>query len=134
MPASGYAWELQASLDVYRNPCRSLYEFVCGRWRRGAPVASVREMAEVRLRREALHSVLDSNSTQSASPEDVSDRVAGLVSSCLRGKRNPSELRAFLRDRGVLLPHSNGSSHAVLSTLVDLSLNWDIHIWFQLTS
>ncbi|KAH7957113.1 hypothetical protein HPB52_015442 [Rhipicephalus sanguineus] len=128
-----YAWELQASLDVYRNPCRSLYDFVCGRWRRGAAVPSVREMAEVRLQREALQSVLASNSTQSASPADISDRVAGLVSSCLRARRNPSELRAFLRDRGVLPHQWRSSPHAVLTTLVDLSLNWDIHIWFQLT-
>ncbi|KAH7955679.1 hypothetical protein HPB52_002851 [Rhipicephalus sanguineus] len=128
-----YAWELQASLDVYRNPCRSLYDFVCGRWRRGAAVPSVREMAEVRLQREALQSVLASNSTQSPSPADISDRVAGLVSSCLRARRNPSELRAFLRDRGVLPHQWRSSPHAVLTTLVDLSLNWDIHIWFQLT-
>ncbi|KAH6933493.1 hypothetical protein HPB50_015580 [Hyalomma asiaticum] len=126
-----YAWELQASLDVYHNPCRSLYDFVCGRWRRGTALPSVREMAEVRLRKEALQSVLASNFTQTASPDDVSDRVAGLVSSCLRARRDPSELRAFLRDRGVLPHQWRSSPHALLTTLVDLSLNWDIHIWFM---
>ncbi|KAH8028756.1 hypothetical protein HPB51_018598 [Rhipicephalus microplus] len=128
-----YAWELQASLNVYRNPCRSLYEFVCGRWRRGAAVPSVREMAQMRLRREAMQSTLAWNSTQSASPEDVFDRVVGLVSSCLRGRRNPTELTSFLRDHGVFPNQWRSSPHAVLTTLVDLSLNWDIHVWFQLT-
>ncbi|KAH7959157.1 hypothetical protein HPB49_009086 [Dermacentor silvarum] len=127
-----YAWELQASLDVSRHPCRSLYDFVCGRWRRGAAVPSVREMAEARLLKEALNTVLASNTTPSVSPDTVSDRVAGLVSSCLRAKRDPNELRAFLRKRGVLNHQWRSSPHAVLSTLVDLSLNWDIHVWFQL--
>ncbi|KAH6933108.1 hypothetical protein HPB50_012152 [Hyalomma asiaticum] len=126
-----YAWELQTSLDVYHNPCRSLYDFVCSRWRRGTALPSVREMAEVRLRKEALQSVLASNFTQTASPDDISDRVAGLVSSCLRARRDPSELRAFLRDRGVLPHQWRSSPHALLTTLVDLSLNWDIDIWFK---
>ncbi|KAL3245433.1 hypothetical protein MRX96_017990 [Rhipicephalus microplus] len=65
--------------------------------------------------------------------KDVFDRVVGLVSSCLRGRRNPTELTSFLRDHGVFPNQWRSSPHAVLTTLVDLSLNWDIHVWFQLT-
>ncbi|XP_070386141.1 uncharacterized protein [Dermacentor albipictus] len=127
-----YGWEVQASLDTSRDPCRSLYDFVCGRWRRGAAIPSVREMVEARLLKEALNTVLATNSvTPSVRPDTVSDRVAGLVSSCLRAKRDPSELRAFLTKRGVLHHQWRSSPHAVLHTLVDLSANWDIHVWFQ---
>lgn len=125
-----YAWQLQASLDVSRNPCRSLYDFVCGRWRRGATVPSVRESAESRLLTQAMLSLVAANTSDSA-PDAVSETVTGLVRSCLHARGDPAELVGFLKARDIL-PYIWRGPYGVLNNLVDLSVNWDIHVWFEL--
>ncbi|KAK8770514.1 hypothetical protein V5799_013021 [Amblyomma americanum] len=126
-----YSWELQASLDVSRNPCHSLYDFVCGRWRRAATAPSVRESAENRLLTQAMLSVVTANSSDRA-PDVVSETVTGLVRSCLHARGDPSELVGFLSRRGIL-PYKWRGPYGVLKNLVDLSVNWDIHVWFDLS-
>ncbi|KAH7941086.1 hypothetical protein HPB49_009958 [Dermacentor silvarum] len=126
-----YAWELQSSVDATRNPCHSLYDYVCGRWRHGGnAVQSVRSVAEGRLMQQAQLSALSLNDSAVTS-DATSEKVAGLIRSCIQARRDPSELAAFLRERGVLPYHWNGPQ-GLLDTLVNLSVKWDIHIWFYL--
>ncbi|KAH9372805.1 hypothetical protein HPB48_001321 [Haemaphysalis longicornis] len=126
-----YAWELQSSLDVSCNPCHSLYGFVCGRWRRGAAVMSMRKAAEARLLKQALHSAMTVNASEVESGSSTAEKVAALVHSCLYAPRHPAELAAFLRARRILPYHQLNASD-LLGILVDLSANWGIHLWFQL--
>ncbi|KAH9380187.1 hypothetical protein HPB48_004077 [Haemaphysalis longicornis] len=126
-----YSWELQSSLDINCNPCHSLYGFVCGRWRRGNTVPSIRKAAEARLTRQVLRSVLELNASEVDSVTTTADKVAALVHSCLHGRREPAELAAFLRARRIL-PYRQRSPHDLLGVLVDLSVNWGVHLWFEL--
>ncbi|KAH9380298.1 hypothetical protein HPB48_011288 [Haemaphysalis longicornis] len=126
-----YSWELQSSLDINCNPCHSLYGFVCGRWRRGNTVPSMRKASEARLMREVLRSLLTVNASHGETATTTADKVAALVHSCLHGRRETAELAAFLRARGIL-PYRQRSPADLLAILVDLSANWGIHLWFEL--
>ncbi|KAK8770284.1 hypothetical protein V5799_013252 [Amblyomma americanum] len=125
-----YSWELQASLDTSRNPCHGLHDFVCGRWRRDAVAPSARQMAEARVLKQAMLSVLNANSSETVAGA-ASEKVVALVQSCLHARHDPSELAEFLKARGILPCRKHGP-YVLLSTLVDLSVNWDIHVWFHL--
>ncbi|KAH9367003.1 hypothetical protein HPB48_021513 [Haemaphysalis longicornis] len=127
-----YSSELQSSLDVHVNPCHSLYGFVCGRWRRGGAVMSTRKAAEARLLRQALQSVMAVNVSEvESSASSTAQKVAALVHSCMYARRHPAELASFLRARRIL-PYRQRKPGDLLGILVDLSVNWDIHIWFQM--
>ncbi|KAH9380339.1 hypothetical protein HPB48_016101 [Haemaphysalis longicornis] len=126
-----YAWELQSSLDVGCNPCHSLYGFVCGRWRRGAAVMSMRKAAEASMLRQALQSVMAVNASEVDSGSSTTEKVAALVHSCLYAQRYPEELAAFLRARRIL-PYRPLNANDLLDILVDLSANWGIDLWFQI--
>ncbi|KAH9380327.1 hypothetical protein HPB48_016113 [Haemaphysalis longicornis] len=126
-----YAWELQSSLDVGCNPCHSLYGFVCGRWRRGAAVMSMRKAAEARMLRQALQSVMAVNVSEVDASSSTAEKVAALVQSCLHAQRYPEELAVFLRARRIL-PYRHLNANDLLDILVDLSANWGVDLWFQI--
>ncbi|KAH9380246.1 hypothetical protein HPB48_018210 [Haemaphysalis longicornis] len=126
-----YAWELQSSLDVSCNPCHSLYGFVCGRWRRGGAVMSMRKAAEARMLQQVLQSAMAVNTSEVDSGSSTTEKVAALVHSCLYAERYPAELAAFLRARRILPSHQLNTSD-LLGILVDLSANWGIDLWFQI--
>ncbi|KAH7952141.1 hypothetical protein HPB52_019259 [Rhipicephalus sanguineus] len=116
-----YARELNESLDWRQQPCDDLYGFVCGRWHTG----SARSRAERDAQTQAL---------STAFSDRESGHVGALVRACLRqghGAVNDLELlRRFLEDRG--LPWPRDPTLSLLEVLVDLSANWNLHLWFQL--
>ncbi|KAL1481926.1 hypothetical protein MTO96_015242 [Rhipicephalus appendiculatus] len=116
-----YVRELNDSLDWRQQPCDDLYGFVCGRWHSG----SARSRAQRDAQTQALSTALSARE---------GGHVGALVRACLR--RGPDAngdlelLSRFLEDRG--LPWPRDPTLPLLEVLVDLSANWNLHLWFQL--
>ncbi|KAH9367849.1 hypothetical protein HPB48_003106 [Haemaphysalis longicornis] len=112
-----YLHELRSSLNWKRNPCDDLYGFVCGR------NGSVSVLAEHSAHRQALLSASRGGGA-----------VGALLRSCLRRHRavggGLNKLSRFLAERGLHWPHK--LTRPLLEVLVDLSVNWNMHLWFQL--
>ncbi|KAK8764830.1 hypothetical protein V5799_032561 [Amblyomma americanum] len=116
-----YARELSDSLDLKRQPCEDLYGFVCGRWPQQG--GSVRSRAAFDAKAQALASALSNQ-------ED--GQVGALVRACLRRdvyRNGLEQLEQFLAERG--LPWPRTLTRPLLEVLIDLSANWNLHLWFR---
>ncbi|KAG0414114.1 hypothetical protein HPB47_008754 [Ixodes persulcatus] len=119
-----YARELGTSLNQSIDPCENLYDFVCG----GRKTSSVRAEAEERLYEQALTTALWSSAT--SAHRSVAGKIGALVRSCLAiSTHGLNELVQFLKDRHLPWPYHPKLN--LLSILVDLSVNWNIHVWFE---
>lgn len=117
-----YAREFSDSLDWKRQPCEDLYGFVCGRWPHEG--GSVHLRAAFDAKAQALASALSSR-------EDGS-QVGALVRACLRRDLHDNGLQLlqqFLGERG--LPWPRTLTRPLLEVLLDLSANWNLHLWFR---
>lgn len=119
-----YAKDLSSSLNQSIDPCESLYDFVCS----GRGTSSVRAGAEERLYEQALKASLWSSATSANT--SVAGKIGALVRSCLAiSTSGMNELVIFLKERHLPWPHRPTLN--LLSILVDLSVNWNINLWFD---
>lgn len=122
-----YAQDLKSSLGLSKDPCEDLYGYVCGSWDKHAGLSSVKSTAEDRLYSSALRAVFSQKNGQRLST--VSGKVSALVRSCMNISDNVGELVQFLRERN--LPWPQPPTANLLSVLMDLSANWNTHLWFH---
>ncbi|KAH9367957.1 hypothetical protein HPB48_011664 [Haemaphysalis longicornis] len=99
---------------------------------------SVVDAAEDQMYRRALNTIhwprLDIGSKEFATSaaSSVEQKVAGFARSCMHlSESSLEDLKKFLADRH--LPWPKASRWDLLEILLDLSGNWNLHLWFEVT-
>ncbi|XP_070379822.1 membrane metallo-endopeptidase-like 1 isoform X2 [Dermacentor albipictus] len=113
-------------LDASVDPCDDIEAHVCGpvRWESDLVTDTATEVMRVWMQRGAVH--LEFRKRPEA--------AFALYHACLApAKESISELKAFMRDRGLLWPTYGGSKLPALYVLLDLLINWGVPFWFELS-
>ncbi|KAK8759202.1 hypothetical protein V5799_003166, partial [Amblyomma americanum] len=133
-----YRAGIESSLNWFKDPCESFYTFVCDGWRQHHHIVSILDLAEDEMYSRALNSVkrapqfYRSSGIPARSAPSDQKKVAALVRACKRHSKNGSdELKTFMG--GHHLPWPMTSPKDLLDILFDISGNWNVHLWFQVT-
>ncbi|XP_050033001.2 uncharacterized protein [Dermacentor andersoni] len=113
-------------LDASVDPCDDIEAHVCGlvRWESDLVTDTATEVLRVWMQRGAVH--LESKKRP--------DAAFSLYHACMApAEESLSELKAFMRDRGLLWPTYGGSHLPALYVLLDLLINWGVPFWFELS-
>ncbi|XP_075558172.1 membrane metallo-endopeptidase-like 1 [Dermacentor variabilis] len=113
-------------LDATVNPCDDIEAHVCGpvRWESDLVTDTATEVMRVWMQRGAVH--LESKKRP--------DAAFSLYHACMApAEESLSELKAFMRDRGLLWPTYGESKLPALYVLLDLLINWGVPFWFELS-
>ncbi|XP_054927258.1 uncharacterized protein [Dermacentor andersoni] len=152
VPASGicerescleYSQLLRASLADSVNPCHNFYAFVChGARYPGGTDASILSLTRARLIDAVLEEWLRDNHTLREGRVPGKSLWAGKLLQMCVGQHESgadsslAELQRFMLERNLTWPHANDSvglaNRDTLSTLVQLSLFWNVDVWFSL--
>ncbi|XP_070379828.1 membrane metallo-endopeptidase-like 1 isoform X2 [Dermacentor albipictus] len=113
-------------LDASVDPCDDIEAHVCGpvTWDSDLVTDTTTEVMRVWMQRGAVH--LESRKRPEA--------AFSLYHACMAPAEDSiSELKAFMRDRGLLWPTYGGSKLHALYVLLDLLINWGVPFWFELS-
>ncbi|KAL1470517.1 hypothetical protein MTO96_040370 [Rhipicephalus appendiculatus] len=133
-----YMAAIELSINRSQDPCQNLYRFVCDGWKDPNHLSAV-DAAEAAMYGRAL-SAIDWSSediggrhhSTGQSALGVANKVAGLVKSCMElSQSSLSELKRFMAERH--LPWPKTSRWDLLEILLDLSGNWNVHLWFHVS-
>ncbi|KAL3248999.1 hypothetical protein MRX96_056224 [Rhipicephalus microplus] len=133
-----YMAAIELSINRSQDPCQNLYRFVCDRWKDPNRLLSVVDAAEAAMYGRA-HSAIEWRSEDVSglrsvgkSAFGVANKVAGLVKSCKEiSQSSLPELKRFMAERH--LPWPMTSRWDLLEILLDLSGNWNLHLWFHVS-
>ncbi|KAH7948144.1 hypothetical protein HPB52_018770 [Rhipicephalus sanguineus] len=122
-----HAAELSTSVDDSVHPCRSFYDFVCGRWSRTHSRDDLLEEIHSRTVDIALRQ-LDRDGWQST-------KASAFFHSCMDSKLKRDEnvrgLISLKRELGLVWPEeSHGSDHP-LSVMLKMAIKWNLNFLFQ---
>ncbi|KAK8773800.1 hypothetical protein V5799_011666 [Amblyomma americanum] len=133
-----YRVAIESSRNRSQDPCKNFYRFVCDGWKHHHRMLSVVDAAEDATLVRALAAVeLATSNTSTAgaavpSEWNVQKRVAALAKSCMDLSESSLEgLKRFMVERH--MPWPKMSSWDLLEVLLDLSGNWNVHLWFQVS-
>ncbi|XP_075526680.1 endothelin-converting enzyme-like 1 [Dermacentor variabilis] len=133
-----YMAAIELSINRSQDPCRNFYRFVCDGWKRQHHLLSVVEAAEDAMYGHALNAIEwsteDGGSQYFAAPSPLSveKKVAGLAKSCMElSQSSLPDLKKFMAARH--LPWPKASRWDLLEILLDLSGNWNVHLWFHVS-
>ncbi|XP_077487622.1 endothelin-converting enzyme-like 1 [Amblyomma americanum] len=133
-----YMAAIETSLNRSQDPCKNLYRFVCDGWKQDHRMLSVLDAAEDLMYGRALNTIewaprdIRKQGPAHSVASIVEEKVVELAKSCIE----PSEsslhrLKMFMADHH--LPWPMTSRWDLLEILLDLSGNWNLHLWFQVT-
>ncbi|XP_075534770.1 endothelin-converting enzyme-like 1 [Dermacentor variabilis] len=132
-----YMAALRTSINKSQDPCKDFYGFVCDGWKHQHHLLSVVDAAEDTMYKRALNAIKrasqdSQNQAQTASSAtSVEKKVAALARSCMElSESSLQDLRRFMFERH--LPWPEKSRWDPLAILLDLSGNWNVHLWFQI--
>ncbi|XP_070376919.1 endothelin-converting enzyme-like 1 isoform X2 [Dermacentor albipictus] len=133
-----YMAAIELSINRSQDPCRNFYRFVCDGWKRQHHLLSVVDAAEDAMYGRALKAIEwsseHSGSQYFAAPSalSVEKKVAGLAKSCMElSQSSLPDLKRFMAARH--LPWPKTSRWDLLEILLDLSGNWNVHLWFHVS-
>ncbi|KAH6926663.1 hypothetical protein HPB50_021178 [Hyalomma asiaticum] len=138
MACQKYTAAVELSINRSQDPCKDFYRFVCDGWARHHHVLSSVDAAEAAVYGHAVKTIEWSSEDSvshyfaAASTLDVAKRVAGLAKSCMElSDSSLPDLKRFMAERH--LPWPNKSRWDLLEILLDLSGNWNVHLWFRVS-
>ncbi|KAK8787289.1 hypothetical protein V5799_022936 [Amblyomma americanum] len=133
-----YKAAIESSRNVSQDPCKDFYRYVCDGWKHHHRMLSVVDAAEDAMRSRALNTIewAPSNNSRpvavASSEWSVQERVAALARSCIDIPESSLDaLKRFMAERHLPWPKTSGWD--LLEVLLDLSGNWNVHLWFQVT-
>ncbi|KAH9367990.1 hypothetical protein HPB48_010095 [Haemaphysalis longicornis] len=133
-----YMGALNSVLNRSQDPCEDFYRFVCDGWMHQHHSLAVVDAAEELMYRSALNTIywtrvdIGRRGLTTSAASSVGQKVAGFARSCMYLRKSSMEhLKNFLAERH--LPWPNASVRDLLEILLDLSGNWNLHLWFQVT-
>ncbi|KAH6945684.1 hypothetical protein HPB50_009609 [Hyalomma asiaticum] len=131
-----YMAAITSSVNKSKDPCDDLYGFVCDGWKQRHHMLSVLDAAEDTMYEHALSAIKSVSLNESYQAEvilfstSVEKKVAALARSCVElSESSLQDLKRFMSERH--LPWPRKSRWDPLAILLDLSGNWNIHLWFQ---
>ncbi|XP_049516985.1 uncharacterized protein LOC125942769 [Dermacentor silvarum] len=138
MACHKYVAAIELSINRSQDPCQNFYRFVCDGWKRHHHLLSVVDAAEDAMYGRALNAIEwsteDGSSPYFAVPSalSVDKKVAGLAKSCMElSQSSLPDLKKFMAERH--LPWPKTSRWDLLEILLDLSGNWNVHLWFHVS-
>ncbi|KAH7972438.1 hypothetical protein HPB52_012126 [Rhipicephalus sanguineus] len=133
-----YMAAIERSINRSQNPCQNFYRFVCDGWKHQQDPLSAVDAAEAAMYRRAFSAIEwsseDIGGRLSTAPSalGVAEKVAGLAKSCKElSQSSLSDLKRFMAERH--LPWPETSRWDLLEILLDLSGNWNVHLWFHVS-
>ncbi|KAH7983951.1 hypothetical protein HPB52_015723 [Rhipicephalus sanguineus] len=136
MACQQYMTALRTSINKSQDPCKNFYGFVCDGWKHQHRLLSVVDAAEDSMYKRALNTVKRAShngrnqARASSSVASVEKKVAALARSCMElSESSLQDLKRFMSEHH--LPWPEKSRWDPLAILLDLSGNWNIHLWFQ---
>ncbi|XP_065300863.1 endothelin-converting enzyme-like 1 [Dermacentor albipictus] len=131
-----YLAAIRTSINKSQDPCKDFYGYVCDGWKHQHRLLSVVDAAEDTMYKHALNVIQQAfqdshNQAQAVSSvTSVEKKVAALARSCIElAESSLQDLRRFMFERH--LPWPEKSRWDPLAILLDLSGNWNVHLWFQ---
>ncbi|XP_072140142.1 uncharacterized protein [Dermacentor andersoni] len=118
--------EVISRLDMRVDPCDDIEAHVCGPvwWKSDLVTDTATEMMRVWMARGALH--LESKRRPEA--------AFSLYKACMAPSgESVEELKAFMRERGLLWPQYGVLKRRAPYVLFDLLINWGVPFWFELS-
>ncbi|KAH9368308.1 hypothetical protein HPB48_008026 [Haemaphysalis longicornis] len=135
MACQVYMGALESTLNRTQDPCKDLYRFVCDGWEHRCHLSVVDTTKEVVYSR-AFNAILwprldESNREFTLSDaRGVEEKMIEFARSCMHFAESIlGDVKKFMADRH--LPWPNASRWDLLEVLLDLSGNWNLHLWFQ---
>ncbi|XP_065300892.1 endothelin-converting enzyme-like 1 [Dermacentor albipictus] len=129
---------IRTSINKSQDPCKDFYGYVCDGWKHQHRLLSVVDAAEDTMYKHALNVIQqasqDSHNKAQAvwSVTSVEKKVTALARSCIElSESSLQDLRRFMFERH--LPWPEKSRWDPLAILLDLSGNWNVHLWFQVS-
>ncbi|XP_075554777.1 endothelin-converting enzyme 2-like [Dermacentor variabilis] len=124
-----HRYRISNQLDQGIDPCNDFGDYVCGRWMpRKMFRLSNSEMSDMLL--SWLYNFperLNKGFAQLA----IVRKVVAMYNMCLRTKGSPIEIiKEFMHARGISWPEKPHEPVSPIRVLFDLSLNWNVHLWF----
>ncbi|XP_037499240.1 uncharacterized protein LOC119373288 [Rhipicephalus sanguineus] len=133
-----YMAAIELSINRSQDPCQNLYRFVCDGWKHPHHLLSGVDAAEAEMYGRALRAIewsyedIGGHHPSKQSASGVAKKVAGLAKSCMElSQSSLSDLKRFMVERH--LPWPNTSRWDLLEILLDLSGNWNVHLWFHVS-
>ncbi|KAH7942227.1 hypothetical protein HPB49_022222 [Dermacentor silvarum] len=136
MACNLYTATIRNSIKKSQDPCDNFYGFVCDGWKHQHRFLSV-DAAEDAMHKRALNGIKrgfqdNGNHAEAASSTtSVQERVAALARSYMERSSESSlqNLKRLMSDNHLSWPPT-GDNHP-LAILLDMSANWNVHLWFQ---
>ncbi|KAK8773097.1 hypothetical protein V5799_012342 [Amblyomma americanum] len=134
-----HARSILATMNESADPCADLHAHVCGR---SGEAETARDTLLRIYSREVVNTLGDAQAfLGSYHGSSAAVKAFAAFAKCLdRGaSRDAGNFVAFMRDRGILWPHPPAASkagadlHGVLDVLLDLTVNWRVALWFDVT-
>ncbi|KAK8757015.1 hypothetical protein V5799_000285 [Amblyomma americanum] len=146
-----HAKYLKGRLNATSDPCLSLYAYVCGSPSSAGSSNAIVEDEVMRLysddlKRDAQGAVATEKGHSLSSSGGRGDdfmaphKESNAFRLCLdRSSKQPEPLREFMKERGIPWPEKPDAGDLVVTTtevldvLLDLTLNWKVSLWFDLS-
>ncbi|CAN7939006.1 unnamed protein product [Ixodes hexagonus] len=126
---------LYSSLNYTISPCENFYHFVCDGWKASkAAEAFVFSDLQMRVVSAAVNSLLRLGKAPMQRQTAV-QKASVMFKTCLQvlagSVDSSANLKSFLKSVNLLAPRSETAD--VLDVVVDLGLNWNVPVFFQIT-
>ncbi|XP_050037950.2 membrane metallo-endopeptidase-like 1 [Dermacentor andersoni] len=124
-------YRIENQLDKSLNPCDDFADYVCRRWTtRQKLLLSRSEMWDMLL--SWLYNLPERLNT-GFSRFPIAKKVIAMFNAC--NKQGGSQIhitKEFMRARGIVWPEKAEEAVSPEKALFDLSVNWNVHLWFTL--
>ncbi|XP_064472695.1 neprilysin-1-like [Ornithodoros turicata] len=126
---------LARSLNYSTSPCNNFYHFVCDGWKANSPKHElVFSEVQTRVARSAMDTLLRIRHVP-ARQQTAVQKAAAMFRTCIdilrTGEDHRPSIKNFLRTLGLL--DINRSAVDVLDLVVDLALNWNVPVLFEVS-